>query len=327
MKKLLPFAAMAAVLLVAGCASHGGGSTSADDDGSSFPEGIRSVELIVPFNAGGSTDTVARLLGPRLSDELGIPVQVVNKPEGNGQTGLTEIATGPTDGSVLGSTNLPSAVISYLDPNTDVDYDRSSFTPLGGVAAYGELIVVNSASPYQTLDDLIEAAKKGQVNLAAGAVDDLLPIASFEKEVGVTFNKVPFEGGSAGKIPALLGQKVDVITAAPSAVTPNVVTGELRVLATLGANRAPSFPDVPTVGELGYDISQDVLLGYSLPGGTPDAIVNAYADALAKITADPEFIKAVEGVGFGVSYTSPSDFGALWDQQEKLARPIIESLG
>ncbi len=319
---ILALGAATAVLFTAGCASRGGDG----GDGTTFPEGLRSIEIIVPFNAGGSTDTVARLLAPALSEELGVPVQVLNKPEGNGQTGLNEIATGPTDGSIIGSTNLPSAIISYLDPNTDVDYDRTSFTPVGGVAAYGELIVVSAESSYQTLDDLIEAAKNGQVNLAAGAVDDLLPIASFESEVGVTFNKVPFEGGSAGKIPALLGQKVDVITAAPSAVMPNVVTGEFRVLATLGAERAPSFPEVPTVGELGYDVSQDVVLGYSLPAGTPAPIVEAYAAALEKITADAEFVSAVEGVGFGVAYSSAEDFATQWADQEELAAPIIESL-
>lgn len=323
LKSLLAAAVASTVLVAAGCASKGGNG----GDGTSFPDGLRSIQIIVPFNAGGSTDTVARLLAPALSEELGVPVQVLNKPEGNGQTGLNEIATGPTDGSVIGSTNLPSAVISYLDPNTDVSYDRSSFTPVGGVAAYGELIVVSSSSPYQTLDDLIQAAKAGRVNLAAGAVDDLLPVASFEKEVGVTFNKVPFEGGSAGKIPALLGQKVDVITAAPSAVTPNVVTGEFRVLATLGAARSTSFPDVPTVGELGYDVSQDVVLGYSLPQGTPAPIVDAYSAAIEKITKDAGFIQAVEGVGFGVAYSSAADFAARWADQEELATPIIASLG
>ncbi|MDF1705324.1 MAG: tripartite tricarboxylate transporter substrate binding protein [Aeromicrobium sp.] len=318
-------AAAAALLATSACASTGGSGDGGD--GSDFPDGVSSIQIVVPFNAGGSTDTVARLVAPRLSEELGVTVQVLNKPEGNGQTGLNEVSTGPTDGSVLGSTNLPSAIISYLDPNTDVSYDQDSFTPVGGIAAYGELIVVSADSPYSTLDDLIEAADAGQVNLAAGAVDDLLPVSTFEDEAGVTFNKVPFEGGSAGKVPALLGNKVDVITAAPSAVLPNVASGEFRVLATLGGERAPSFPDVETVAELGYDIAQDVVLGFSLPEGTPAAIAEAYADALQTIAEDPEFVEAVEGVGFGVVYLSPEDFAEQWSQQEDVARPIIESIG
>lgn len=323
MKTRVLIAATAALLVTSACASTGNDG----GDGTDFPDNLDSIQIIVPFSAGGSTDTVARLVAPRLTEDFGVNVQVFNRPEGNGQAALNDVATGATDGSVIGSTNLPSTIISYLDPNTDVDYDQDNFTPVGGMAAYGELIVVRADSPYATLDDLIEVAQNGQVDLAAGAVDDLLPVSTFEEEANVTFNRVPFEGGSAGKVPALLGQQVDVITAAPSAVLANVESGEFRVLATLGANRAPAFPDVETVGELGYDVAQDQVLGFSLPEDTPDAIVEDYAEALQAIAEDPEFIDAVESVGFGVSYLSPSDFGEQWAQQETDARPVIEAIG
>ncbi|GAA1002757.1 ABC transporter substrate-binding protein [Acrocarpospora pleiomorpha] len=314
----------AAILALAlqGCASTGNDG----GDGSTFPESVDSIQLLIPFSAGGSTDTIARLVAPLLSAQLDTPVQVVNKPEGNGQVGLAEIAEGPTDGSLLGATNLPSAMISYLDPNTSVRYNRGTFVPVGSVAGYGELVVVSASSPYRTLDDLIKAGQSESLNLAAGAVDDLLSITKVETAIKTTFNKVPFEGGSADKVTALLGRKVDVITAAPSAVLPNVESGEFRPLATLGAQRLPSFPDVPTLAELGFDVREDVVAGYSLPKGTQAAIVKRYEQALKAVTDDPGFAEKIKGIGFGVGYLGTAEFADLWNTKESQAKPILDTL-
>ncbi|CAN5502430.1 tripartite tricarboxylate transporter substrate binding protein [soil metagenome] len=315
----------AVALLAAGTALSGCASTGGNGSGGTFPDSVDSIRLIVPFNAGGSTDAIARLVAPRLSTILDTPVQILNRPEGNGQTGLEEIATGPADGSVLGSTNLPSAIMSYLDPNTSVRYDRDSFTPVAGVAQYGEMIVVSASSPYQNLGDLLEAASVPRtLNLAAGAVDDLLPVTQFERAAGVEFNHVPFEGGSAGKVTALLGRKVDVITAAPNTVLPNVESGDFRVLATLGGERTPTFPDTPTIREAGVDAQANVLTGYSLPENTPENIVIAYSDALQEITEDPGFVDAVQATGFAVGFIGTPEFNDMWASGEADAETVLD---
>lgn len=315
-----------APLTVVGCASTGGNSAA---DPADFPKGLDSIEMIVPFSAGGSTDTVARLVAPRLEASFGVPVQVINKPEGNGQTGLQEIANSRADGSVIGSANLPSIFTTYLDPNTDVDYDRDSFAPAGGVTTFGSVLVVRTDSGIKDLDDLTEKATAAptNINMGAGAVDDLLPVTALEKATGAEYNLIPFAGGSADKLTALLGGKVDLIVAAPSAVEANVETGELHIIANLGTERGTSFPDVPTATEQGYDIVQDTTNGFVLPAGTPDTIVQAYSDALSDIDEDLEFADAVEALGFDANFVSATEFGKSWDARANASKPIIENSG
>ncbi|MFJ6199203.1 tripartite tricarboxylate transporter substrate binding protein [Micromonospora sp. NPDC092111] len=316
---------LAAPLLLAACATTAPSSSGQEP----FPKSLDSITLIVPFSAGGSTDTVARLVAPRLESELGVPVQVLNKPEGNGQVGLKEVAKAPTDGSVLGSVNLPSVITSYLDPNTDVDYDRKSFQPVGAVTGFGVVLVASADGTYKSFEDLAKAVheKPRSVNLAAGAVDDLLPMSYLEKAFDGKFNLVPFEGGSSGKVTALLGKKVDVIIAAPSAVVANVQSGKFRILATLGSQRTVTFPDVPTATELGYKIIADTVNGFALPAGTPDDIVQAYSRALEKAVADPKFVDAVGKLGFNTTFLDPRKHAELWDRREQEAAPVIAAAG
>lgn len=320
--------AAAAVLLtssLAACAQTNGAESGGDP--ANFPEGLDNIEIIVPFTAGGSTDTVARLIAPRLEEILDVPVQVFNKPEGNGQTGLQEIADSPTDGSVIGSANLPSIFTTYLDPNTDVDYDRDSFAPIGGATTFGSVLVVRSDRGWKDLDDMAADAKADpkSVDMAAGAVDDLIPVTSLQNATDAEFNLIPYEGGSADKVTALLGSKVDLIIAAPSAVVANVESGELKVLANLGSERSVTFPDVATAVEQGYEIREDTSNGFTVPAGTPDEIVQAYSDALEEVVADQTFVDAVEPLGFNATYVSAEDYAATWDEREKEAGPIIES--
>jgi tripartite-type tricarboxylate transporter receptor subunit TctC len=169
-RKLLGvLATLSAPLLAAGCAT----TAPTEQASGGFPDSLDAITMVVGFSAGGSTDTVARLVAPILEAELGKPVQVLNRPEGNGQIALQDLADAPTNGSVVGSVNLPSVFTSYLDPNTDVDYDRASFTPIGAVTNFGTVLVTSADSPYKTLDDLADAVKSkpDTVNLAAGAVD------------------------------------------------------------------------------------------------------------------------------------------------------------
>lgn len=321
MKLRLSVSIAAVSLLAISCAT----TTTGNDSGEVFPNSVDSIRMIIPFSAGGSTDTVARLVAPRLEEELGVPVQVMNRPERNGQAGLQEIADAPSDGSVIGSVNFPSVVTSYLDPATDVDYDRNSFTPVGTVTDFGSLVVVNSSSPFQTLDDLAATAERGSrtVDIAAGAVDDLLPLNGVQNATGVEFNLIPYEGGSSGKITALLGNKVDVIIAAPSAVLPGVESGDLRVLATIGSQRSATFPDVPTATELGYDVVQDTVNGFGVSADAPPEVVEAYSAALEKAASDPEFVSAVEGLGFNASFLGPQEQSDEWANQESVAEPIL----
>lgn len=321
--------ATAAVLCAASLSACATTTSSAEADPADFPEGLSDIEIIVPFDAGGSTDTVARLVAPRLEEILEVPVQVLNKPEGNGQTGLQELADAPTDGSIIGSANLPSIFTTYLDPNTDVAYDRDSFVPIGGATTFGTVLVVRADSGWADLDDLAAdaASSPRSVDMAAGAVDDLIPVTALEEATDAEFNLIPYEGGSADKVTALLGSKVDLILAAPSAVVANVESGELKVLANLGSERSVTFPDVATAAEQGYDISEDTSNGFAVPAGTPDEIVEAYSDALADVVADQSFVDAVEPLGFNASYLSAEDYATAWDEREAEAAPIIESAG
>jgi tripartite-type tricarboxylate transporter receptor subunit TctC len=207
-----------------------------------------------------------------------------------------------------------------------VNYDRDSFAPVGSATTFGSVLVVRADRGWQDLDDMAADAQKTpkSIDMAAGAVDDLIPVTALQEATDAEYNLIPYEGGSADKVTALLGSKVDLIIAAPSAVVANVESGELMVLANLGSERSVTFPDVATAVEQGYEIREDTSNGFTLPAGTPNEIVQAYSEALKEVVADQTFVDAVEPLGFNATYVSAEDYAAKWDEREKEAGPIIE---
>jgi len=329
MKKLiLSSAALVSVLALASC-SGGATSTGSTDTASenSFPESGEVVTLIVPFDAGGITDVFARLFAPELEEALGTTVRVENVPGAGGQIGLTQLMSSEADGYTIGFTNLPSA-LAYLDPARQAAYDETSFTPIAGVALSPTVIAVAADSPYETLEDYVEAAADapGEITLGSGgsgASDDYLASIELERAGDVDLNIVTFEGGSADKVTALLGGNVEAIMGSAGGFLPQVANGDIRLLASATEEPSALLEDVPTFAEAGYDVVVSGTLNISGPAGLPDNVVAAITEATLAATESDEFVSTIATSGFEPNYLDPADLAALWAELADVVEPIL----
>lgn len=324
MKSLATYATLSLLALTAtSCAS----STAENDSGEAYPNNLNSITVEVPFDAGGTTDTIARLLAPPLEEELGIPVQVVNVSERDGQAGFEELANSDPNGAMIGFTNLPSSVATYL--GNEAPFDRDSFRALGGLTSLSTVIAVHEDSDIDSLTDLVDAAKAapGDVTLAAGALDDRIQVHQLETATGATFNKIPFEGGASGEVTALLGKKVDAIIGAPVAMIPNVESGDFNVIATFSAERVDALPDTPTSVEQGVDLEMLSRIGVSVTADTPDDIHEYLVETLEGIASSQEFQDQVSALGYGGGWIDTEQFDREWLDAEEVTRTVIEEEG
>jgi len=313
MKKLAIIAAATAILLSA-CAPV---PEAVPDEEVDFPTSGATIELIVPFSAGGGTDISARAIAPLLAAELGADVQVINTPGAGSQLGITALSTAKADGYTIGFTTLPSALTTYLVENRGATYDRSSFVPLGSLTKSSNIIAVSASSDFESMEDLIAAAEAapGSVTVAVAGDDERLGMRAVEDATGATFNLVPFDGG-AEKTTALLGNQVQAIIGGATTVVPGVTNGDFRALAIFGAEEDPFLEGIPTLSSLGIDIEINGFLVISAPAGTPDGVVELLEAAIKKATADPAFQELVSA-GFQQPVFLPSaQVAEIWETQE-----------
>ena len=316
-------AALAAVFATAACAS----TDATTDDAASYPDNLSALTLEVPFDAGGTTDTIARLMAPLLEEQLDVPVKVMNISERDGQAGFEELAGSEPNGAMIGFTNLPSAVTSYI--GNDAGYDKDSFLPLGAVTSLSTAVTVHEKSDIDDFTELVDAAlaRPGEVTLAAGALDDRIQVHQIEAATGVEFNKIPFEGGSSGEVTALLGQKVDAIIGAPVAMIPNVESGDFKVVAVFGPDRIAALPDAPTAIEQGVDLEMLSRIGLSVAAGTSQDVLDVLTDTMREVSESETFVEQVEELGYEGGYIAPDQFDQEWTEAEEVARTVVEDEG
>jgi len=292
--------------------------------GADFP--TRPVTIIVPYSAGGATDLIFRAVAsvfPKYSN--GQPLVVNNIPGAGAVTGVMEFLKAKPDGYTLLS--IQAAIITKTHWS-EVKFTVDDFVPVINIVHDPSYILVRSDSPYRTLTDLVEAARKNPETITlgnggAGGGNHLVAVA-FEEFVGVKFVHVPFEGGGPA-ITALVGGHVDaVIGAAPEGVT-NVQSGQLRVLGVLGANRLPVFPDVPTAVEQGYDFRLGMWRGVAAPRGTPLEIVKALHDIFYKCINDPEFLAKAKDLGCMISYMDSATYQKFMKDQSQFWENLLKS--
>src|SRR5699024_1923422 len=215
----------------------------------SFPEG--SVELIVPFDAGGGTDAVARALADNAEEYLDESIAVLNVSGGGGAVGMEKVAHSDPDGYELA---LATVELTTLPPLDLADFTHEDFDPIAQINLDPAAITVSADSEWDTVEEFIEYAKEnpGEVkigNSGTGAIWHLAAVL-IEQETGVEFNHIPYEGG-APAVTALLSGEVDAVTVSPAEVLTQVEAGDLETLAVAADERADIMPDVPTMEEAG----------------------------------------------------------------------------
>jgi len=265
----------------------------------------RPINLMVAFPAGGGTDVAARILAAIAEKVIGQSIVVVNKGGAGGQVGWTDLARQKPDGYNIGFINLPGMNTVILDPDRKAVFNADSFTPIINQVLDPGVIWVRADSPYKTLKDLIEAARKNPNKISTVTTgvlsDDHLAILMVEEaNPGAVFRIVHLDGG-APQMTAILGGHVEVAFDNVGSIVKRVRSGELRALAVLDTVRSKFLPDVPTTVELGMpSVISNSTRGIAGPKGMPPAIVKALQDGFAKAIADPEHVKKMEETGIAL---------------------------
>ena len=286
----------------------------------------RAIKLIVPWAAGGDTDLIFRPLAPLLQKYLGQPIVIANVGGASGTVGEREASGAAPDGYTLfGAHDFIHSV--YFGGMIDIKYD-AAFEPVCMVSSTPSVITVGAKTPWKTFKELVEDAKKRPDQIVVGASlgsTSQYSIAIAANAAGVTFKYVPYDG-TAKRMNALLGGHIDV---GDSNLTQKgkVDAGLLRFLANMSEKRTTGLEDVPTLKELGYNVTYSVNRGIMVPKGTPAAVIAKLNDACAKATKEPEFAKAMLLQGTEVYYLDPKGYADYLKKTDVQTKDISKALG
>ena len=271
------------------------------------PYPTKPINLIVTFPPGGTLDTSTRILAIKAEKILGQPVIVSNVGGGAGSVALGQVAKKRPDGYDI--TSCASTGLIRIPQLRAVPYSHEDFVPIMHFTSVQSGLVVKSDSPYKTLKDLVEYARKnpGKVNYATSGAGSPMHMAMeyiADKE-GIQWTHVPYAGGAPG-LTAVLGGHVTAMSDSTEWL-PHVKEGSLRLLVTHGERRMKSFPNVPTLRDLGFDFINETVFVIATPKGTPPAIVKKLEEAFHKAMEDSEFIRTIQNLEFDVAYRNSED--------------------
>jgi len=292
-----------------------------------FPS--KPVRILIPFTPGGTNDILGRLLAPKLSDALGQPVVVDNRPGGNTVIASQALLASDKDGHTLLLPGNSHVVVPHLS-KAPLPFDSiRDFQPVATLARTGLFLVVTPSLPAADLKEFIALAKAkpGELNSAApGGSINQLATEMFNNLVGVKLVHVPYKG-SAPAVQDVMAGQAQLSFQTPATVLGNVKGGKLRALAISGDTPFPD-PKVPTftqAGLPGFDVG--LWFGLLAPAGTPRAAVDRLNAEVGKILKDPEFREKVAAQGLEVFASTPEQYGAaLRAESEKFGR-IVKAAG
>lgn len=293
--------------------------------GEEYPAG-KPIEMTVMFGAGSAADTTARKLAEGMSKVLKAPIPVVNRTGGGGALGYVYVSQQKPDGySLVWNSNS----ISTTYHSGTLTFDYKAFDPVARVAVENPALAVKASSPFKTLKDLVDYAKAnpGKVrigNSGAGSHTHISAEALFH-EAGVNVVQVPFNAGQA--VVNLLGDRIEAVVQFPAAVVPHVKSGDLRVIAVLGAQRDPVLPQVRTAREQGYKVGLDMWRGVAAPKGTPKLVVARLQEAIKKTVESPEFKEAGATIGFTPAYLPADQFAKVIANDDQRLAEVMRQIG
>jgi tripartite-type tricarboxylate transporter receptor subunit TctC len=266
-----------------------------------FP--TKPIQNIVSWAGGGSSEMSQRLIANYITQYLGQPMVVVLQPGGAGVPGTASIGTSKNDGYTIGMNWYASFVLRpYL---LQVPYKIEDYTIILGMVRQRLVVAVRADSPFKTLNDLIDFAKKNPKKLICSggptATWQLLASNHLNQIAGIETRFVPYDGGRPAAV-AMLGGHVDYIVALPTDFSPELKSGQFRVLAALENERIPKLPDVPTATELGYKVAHPHMMIIIGPAGIPADRVKKIHDAYKAVMADKGFLKSADDMELEVEY-------------------------
>ena len=274
----------------------------------------RPIRFIVPFAPGGGGDVVGRIIGQRLSEQLGKPLIIDNRGGAGGTLGCELAAKAAPDGYTLLLGNVgPIAVGPALYPKLPYDPVRD-FAPVTMIASFANILVANTGLPFKSVQELVAYAKSrpGKLNFASAGTGTSTHLAGelFKSVAGIDVVHVPYKGGAAALTDVIAGQVAYYFGTLPSS-WPLAKAGKLRALGVTSLQRSPAAPDVPTIAESGYrGFETAAWYGLMFPAGTPREIIVKTNSATMAVFALPDVRERLVQEGSEPLGNTPAQFGA-----------------
>ncbi|QWE20220.1 tripartite tricarboxylate transporter substrate binding protein [Polynucleobacter sp. AP-Kolm-20A-A1] len=294
---------------------------------SNYPN--KPINFIVPYGAGGGADSRSRQVAQKMSVILKQPIIVDNKPGAGGNIGTEYISRAAPDGYTIGMGNFaPMAVNKTLFGNLRYD-PETDLTPIVLVEKGPLVLVVNPASPYKTVQDIVSAAKAkpGVLTFSSGGIGGSHQLSAelFEQNAGIDMIHVPYKSGSAGLTDLMAGNVTMMFDQMYSAM-PSIKADKLRPIAITSKKRSPLLPNVPSFAEVGYP-KVEVLnwQGLIAPKGTPKAIIDKLNAAANEALKDPQLRELMLSQGNEIGGGSPADFAALIKSESQKWSAVVKT--
>ena len=312
----------ASVIAASAVAACGVGTVAHADTYPSKP-----IRLIVPYPAGGGTDTIARIMGNHLSTRLGQPVVIENKPGASGMLGNDLVAKAAPDGYtvLLGIT----AVVQIPALYKKVPYKLEDLAPVSLTAKSADLVMVQRSSGITTLQDFIAKVKAEPGKYSYGsygnATSSHLHGEQLKMKAGIDLMHVPYQG-SGPLAQAMLGGQITSAFIDATAAYPHLKSDKINILAVTGSQRHPALPNVPTMGESGIPgFEANGWFGYFVPAATPAPIVERLGKELSDIVKQPDISKRLQDMGLIAVGSLPAEFKKDIDRDAKHWKSIVDA--
>jgi len=297
--------------------------------GQAYPN--KPIRIIVPYAAGGTSDILARQIGPKLSEAWGQPVVIENKTGANGNVGADFVAKSAPDGYTLLITDLGGLVISAsVYPQLPFN-PAQDFTPVVMVSYSPHVLAVHPSVPVKDVKELIAMAKANpdKLNFAISGIGGAPQLAGIEfaQRAGVKWTYIPYKGGSQA-IQDTIGGQAQVLMNGMLATLPHVQSGKLKVLGVSKATRVPLLANVPTIAEQGVKgFESGTWQGMLMPAGTPPAVIAKLAAEVTRIIRSPEVRERLVSQGAEVYTMSPTEFASFFERERKNWASVVAQGG
>jgi len=291
-----------------------------------FPTG--PVTIVVPYSPSGNTDVFTRHLAPYLEEKWGQPVVIDNKPGGGSMIGTAFVSQAEPNGQTLLMTS--SAFVTAPSIQKDLPFDsRTDLIPIVNVGHVSFVLITNADSPYETLDQFIEASKESPKFAATAGLGTTTHFAmeKFIADSGANVDVVHFKGGGPAVV-SILSNETDIYGSSISSAGKNLEAGKIRALAVLGNERIDVLPDVPSASELGYtDLEIKQWLGVFAPAGTDAAIVEKINADIREALANQTFIDTVTPLEWTLNGNTTAEFATQIDTELTKWQGIADAAG
>lgn len=289
-----------------------------------YPE--KPVTLIVPWPAGGVSDSLLRIVAGPLGKELGQPVIILNRPGASGLIGTLELEKAAPDGYTIGNLATSQIPTQYTSKNPN---NLQRVVPIANLISGVGTLTVKADAPWNSLREYLEHAKKnpGRLRVANAGTGSVTHVQGlmFDVAAGISQTHIPFKG-NAPALPAVAGGHIEATMIAITDVLPLVQGGQLKLLAVGGESRHPLAPRVATFLEQGVKFDPRNFQGLVAPAGTPADVVRRLEEAAGRVVRDPAVAKLLEERGYTVDFKGGADFARFLDEQDGFFRTTLKQI-